>query len=281
MAGIEDFVVEQIINDFQQQAAPQNIQGMQQAANTFPAQASNAMDTLGFGYPPIQPQSAFTQEAQYAGNMRQRGGLPEGAVDDPRSPLGFSISDPALLEKYRNYSAKLAGSAAGGEMMDRAYRERDAQRFKIMEGLKGLDPAIQGTILKRLGINPGVLKSQLEQQKELAKYKTQLEGPQNEIENAMKMLIATQGGQRNVAELGMKQRQFEAEQGARQHTQNIDLMRVLAVLMKSDASGRLEQTLGPILMEMLQGAGINLTPQKPQIVSSGRGSRSGIKITRE
>lgn len=270
MPGIEDFVVEQIMNDFQQSP---------QAPAAQPQQPQDPHYQPGMG-----PEgSSFLQDASYNGRMRQNG-MPDGAVSDPRSPRGFSIADPAARERYAQSEGRLAASAAGGQMMDSALRERDAQRFKILEGLKGLDPEVQGTILKRLGIDPGVVKSKLDQQKELLAYKQQLEEPQNQVANAIKMMLATQGGQQHVNELQQKQVQFEAEQQSRGQTQNIQLMRVLATLMQSDTSGKLQQTLGPLLMQLLQGSGINLAPQQAQQPGAKQPQKpaaiGGAKITR-
>jgi len=271
MAGIEDYVVEQIIQDFQQSPmAPQAPQiQASQVGNRQPQQ---------YGYPGWENDSSFMQEAKYAGQVRNSP-IPPGAVEDPRQPNGYRFDDRNALNKYAEHNARLASGAASGQMMDRAYRERDQNRFKIMEGLKGLDPQIQGTILKRLGIDPGPIKSAIDQQKEVLKYKQELEAPQNEMANAIKMMLATQGGQQNAAELQMKQQAHAAEQASRGQTQNIQLMRVLASLMQSDATGQLSKQLGPLLMQMLQGSGINLAPQQPQGASAG--CRAGIKITRE
>ena len=262
MAGIEDFVVEQILTDFQQSGAPQPM-GMQ------PPQMQPAA--------PGQPQSSFLQEAQY--NALANRGMAPGATTDPRSPQGITFSDPAQLDRYSQYIGQQNAASTTGNAIERAMRERDIAKQKIMEGLKGLDPQIQGAILKRLGIDPGPIKSELDQQKELATHRASLSAPQQEIENAIKMMLATQGGRQNMAELSMKQQQFDAEQASRGQTQNIQLMRVLATLMQSDASGKMATTLGPLLMQMLQGAGINLTPSTAQGASAG--GRAGIRITRE
>ena len=70
MAGIEDFVVEQIMQDFQ---------------NSPQAPAPPQQQPQAYGAPGWEDRSKFFDEARYAGAMRQTG-LPEGAVDDPRSP---------------------------------------------------------------------------------------------------------------------------------------------------------------------------------------------------
>ena len=235
MAGIEDFVVEQIMQDFQN--SPQ-----------APA-------------PVQQPESSFTQDAKY--NYLANRGMAPGSVSDSRAPQGFTIDDPAARERYAQVSGQQAAAAATGGGMERAMRERDQQRFKILQGIHGLDPQIQAVILKRLGIDPGAVKSQIEQQKEILNYKQQLEAPQQETANAIKMLLATQGGQQHLDELALKERAQQQEAASRGQTQNIQLMRVLATLMQTDNSGKLQQTLGPLLMQLLQGSGINLAPQQP------------------
>ena len=251
MAGIEDFVVEQIIQDFTKQAAPA------------------APDSLA-------PGSSFLRDAQY--NAQFNRGAPPGATSDPRAPMGYTIADPALRDRAATANESSARSAALGGVLERGMQQRDAQRNVIMKGISNLDPQIQAVILRRLGIDPGVVKSQVDQQKEVLQFKNQLEAPQHETANAIKMLLASQGAQKNEADFQLKQRAQEQEAVSRGQTQNIQLMRTLATLMQSDASGKLTQTLGPILMQMLQGAGINLAPS----ISGGKGgSRAGIKITRE
>lgn len=279
MAGIEDFVVEQIINDFQN--SPQAPQPPSQAAPP-PAMSGPGMtleEAIRTGNTAEQAaQSSLFREGQYAHQAIR--GLPPGAVEDPRSPQGFTFANPADRERYAQFSGNLNAAAAGGAQMDAALRERDQQRFKILQGIHGLDPQIQAQILKRLGIDPGAVKSQIQQQKEILQYKNQLERPQQETANAIKMLLATQGGQQHAAELAQKIQAQQQEQASRAQTQNIQLMRVLAALMQNDASGKLQQTLGPLLMQMLQGAGVNLAPAtKP--TGAQAGGRAGIKITRE
>lgn len=268
MAGIEDFVVEQIIKDFQN--SPQAF------TNTNPEMGDVAMQA-----PQPPPESSFTQEAKY--NYLANRGMAPGAVSAPSAPQGFTIADPALREKYAQQSGELNARAATSSGIENAMRERDQQKFKILQGIHGLDPQIQAVILKRLGIDAGPIKSHIEQQKELLNYKSQLESPHNQVANAIKMMLATQGGQQHMNELALKERAQQQEAESRGQTHNIQLMRVLATLMQSDASGKLQQTLGPLLMQMLQGAGINLAPaqQKPAAAGASAGGRAGIKITRE
>ena len=238
MAGIEDFVVEQIISDFQQQAAPQ--QQTAQQTPTFrihgtdmsPEQFSNftAAPVPGQGNIPYHKQQTFGQRAQ---------------VEAPKQQ----------------------------QEQARAMQARDASRATIMQGIRGLDPKIQGAILKRLGIDPGALQSQLEQQKELLSYKQQLEAPQNEVANAIKMLLATQGGQQHAQQYALKQQSQQQEMQSRAKTQNIQLIQVLAKLAEQDVSGQLSKSIAPLLISLLQEGGINLAPPSSA-------ENSGIKITR-
>ena len=253
MAGIEDFVVEQIIQDFQQTpAAPPP------AASAAPAESS------------------FTADAKY-NYLANRGAAP-GAVSDPSAPRGFTIADPAARDRYAQFEGQQNAAATTGGALERGMKERDMQRFKVLEGLRGLDPQIQGTILKRLGIDPGPIQSHVQQQKEILQFKDQLERPQQEVANAIKMMLATQGGQHNAAQLQFNRQKLDEEQASRAQTQNIQLMRTLAVLMQSDASGKMQQVLAPILMQMMQSAGINLAPGGG---ASTGGGKSSVKITRE
>jgi len=263
MAGIEDYVVEQIIADFQQQQ-PEQAPAMQQPMQE-PQQYAQAQPPQ-----PAQPQR----------NIRMNG------VDFSQQEFDRYLQTPLPgqqdipLNQRRTVGSQATADYAGQEK-ERvgALNKRDAARATIMEGLRGLDPQIQSTILKRLGIDPGAVKSQLQQQKELATFKQGLEQPQLDTANAIKMLLATQGGQQNAAEFALKQQSQQQEQASRGQTQNIQLMRVLATLMQSDASGQLTKTLGPLLMQMLQGSGINLAPSQP--AGGERAGRAGIKITRE
>ena len=258
MAGIEDFVVEQILQDF----STQQDQQMQQM------QAPQA----------VAPQAQAPQTASRNIRMHGTDFSPEEFDRYLQTPLpGQQYMQPQQRVTYGQQATR----DYAGQEKERvgSLQKRDAARATIMEGLRGLDPQIQATILKRIGIDARAVQSKLQQEKELATFKQGLEQPQQEVANAIKMMLATQGGQQNAAELQQKQRQFEAEQGSRGQTQNIQLMRVLATLMQSDASGQLTKTLGPLLMQMLQGSGINLSPQAPAGASAG--GRAGIKITRE
>ena len=254
MAGIEDFVVEQIMQDFQNSPQAPQAPSVQQ-----PQMQGGGGSSLLQG-----PQSNVPMAP--GGSVRAR--AEQLVAANPNSRV-----NPETGQAWGAYADQYERERVG------ALQRRDEQRFKILQGLQGLDPQIQAVILKRLGIDPGAVKSQIEQQKEVLKYKQSLEQPQQETQNAIRMLLATQGGQQNAAELAMKERAQQQEQASRGQTQNIQLMRVLATLMQSDASGKLQQTLGPLLMQMLQGAGINLTPQQPTGASAG--GRAGIKITRE
>jgi hypothetical protein len=269
MAQFEDFVVEEIIREFQQQ---------QPQAAAQPQQYGTLEEAIAAGDQPAQARmSSFLAEAQRAGATRQRGGLPEGAVADPRSPQGFTIADPRLLEQHAADEAKLAGARSGGMMMDRARRELDSNRMKIMQNIRGLDPQVQAGILRQIGIDAPAVKPQLEQQKELATHRAALAQPQQEMQNAIRMLLATQAGQQNLAQSEFRERQLQSQTAGREQGQNIQLMRVLAAMMQSDP--RLAQTIGPVLMQLLGASGINLAP--PAAPGASAGGRAGVRITRE
>jgi len=254
MAGIEDYVVEQIISDF----SAQQDQQMQQQQ--------------------LQQQAQAYQQPQR--NVRVHGVDMSGQQFENYTQTPLPGQQDVPLNQRRTIGSQATQDYAAQETQRvGALNKRDAARATIMEGLRGLDPQIQSTILKRLGIDPGAVKSQLQQQKELATFKQGLEQPQLDTANAIKMMLATQGGQQNAAEFALKQQSQQQEQASRGQTQNIQLMRVLATLMQSDASGQLQKTLGPLLMQMLQGSGINLAPSQPAGASAG--GRAGIKITRE
>src|SRR3990167_11003277 len=203
MAEFEDFVVDAIIRDFQQ---PQ---------------------------PVVQPQSSFLEDALYGGQIRETG-LPPGAVADRSSPYGFTIADPAARARYAQHAGQLDAAAAGGAVMDRGLRERDANRMKIMQNIRGLDPQVQAALLRRMGLDTGPVKSQLDQQKELARFRQELDAPQQQVANALRMLTATQAGQRNIAETQFKERKLESEEAAGGQVRNIRLMQVLATLMQAN-----------------------------------------------
>lgn len=268
MAGIEDFVVNGIMHDMEQQRQPKTLE-----------------EAIAMGDTAAQAQmSSFSRDAQYAGRMRQTG-LPDGAVVSRGTPLGFTIADPAARERYAQYSAQLAAAVAADRMHQEALQKRDAARITIMQAMKGLDPQIQATILKRLGIGPGVVKSEVEQKKELMQFQQQLQQPQQEAANKLKMLgLQRQLGQ-DERELGLRERQFQAETAGRSETRNIQLMRVLAMMMQ--ANPQLQATIGPMLLQLMQASGINLAPPsaagQPR-TTSGRGAfspRPGVTITQE
>ncbi|MDO8712989.1 MAG: hypothetical protein Q7K13_00690 [Polynucleobacter sp.] len=292
MSGIEDYVVEQIIADFQQQQEPMQepMQQPQQYAQAQPLQTpwGAPVDDASFRVrprveyaqpPPSNPNSIGTIDGRHvtAEDMAR--------MKDPARRSIRAYGTDFTPEEFDFFNKSSEGQQIAkqqnAEETQRvaSLNKRDAARATIMEGLRGLDPQIQGTILKRLGIDAGAVKSQLQQQKELATFKQGLEQPQLDTANAIKMLLATQGGQQNAREFALKQQGQQQEQASRGQTQNIQLMRVLATLMQSDASGKLTQTLGPLLMQMLQGSGINLSPTQ-QASGGGRGGSDGITITR-
>jgi hypothetical protein len=100
-----------------------------------------------------------------------------------------------------------------------------------------------------------------------ALFKHQLEAPERQARIGL-----AQAGQ------GLRERQFQAgqqqatqQQAGAAGSQNIALMKVLATFMESDP--RLAQSLGPVLLQMMQRSGINVGAPGP--VAS-----SGVTITR-
>lgn len=260
--GIEDFVIEQIAQDFaaQQQLQPQMPVGMP---------GSEAQRTQASG-------SSFFRDAAYGGQLSQNG-LPPGA-EATRSyrsggDAGFSIADPAQRAQYSAFQGRQNANVATDRSNQAMARETDQNKFKVLESLKGLDPQIQGAILKRLGIDPGAVKSTLQNQQELARFKRELETPDRDADNARQLLSVHQAGQQKQAELQQKKDQAQQEQTGRAGAQQIQMMRFLAELIKNDTSGQAGQTLGPVLMQMLQQSGINLAPPKTPPAANSRGRR--------
>lgn len=241
MAEIEDFVVESIMNDMNQQLT----QAPGQPQPVGVSAASRGMRPTGMTY----------------------GQLPRGSYGSVNPETGMKWGDYAIQAENQRVAA---------------LQRRDAARSTIMQAMKGLDPKIQGTILQRLGIDPGIVKSELEQQQEMLRFKQQLGAPQQETENTLKMMgIQRQLGQ-GEQELGLKERQFQAETAGRGETRNIQLMRVLAMMMQSNP--QLQGTIGPMLLQLMQASGINLAPPKPGAPSGGHAAyqpRPGVTITQE
>ena len=256
--SIEDLVIQELVNDMQQQtmAAPaQSLTG----SVPMTTQTANASQ-LGTA---AQPQASY----RFGGRevpMSQQQFAERLAAGDPKSDI-----NPETGQKFGQYAEQYEKQRVD------ALNKRDAAKATILQALRGLDPQIQSSILKRLGLDPGQVKSQLEQQMQLAQYKQQLEQPGQDLQNQIKMLRAQRQMQQGEQELGLKRQQMEAETAGRGETRNIQLMRVLAQMLS--ANPQLGQKLGPLLMQMLQQQGINLAPQgKPKA-----GGRGGVVITRE
>lgn len=237
MAGIEDFVVEGIMNDMQT-VQPYQVQGGMggRIYSDVPGGGSN----LDFANRVAQ--NRFT-------NINPETGMPLGQ----------------FAEQYQRQQVE-------------ALQKRDAARTTIMQAMRGLDPQIQATILKRLGIDPGVVKSEVEQKKELMQFQQRLQQPQQEAANKLKMIGLQQQLGQGERELGLKERQFQAEAVGRGETRNIQLMRVLAMMMQ--ANPQLQATIGPMLLQLMQASGINLAPPS----TAGRQAfspRPGVTITQE
>lgn len=127
------------------------------------------MQALGLLTPGITPgaQSLLSQQVQggglgerYIGGARSyfdpRSGLPLGATDDPRSPMGFTIADPNLRSMYSNEMGGTAKAVAQNEYMDSFERDKLKNTLAIMGASDKMDPEIQMAIMQRLGVNvPG------------------------------------------------------------------------------------------------------------------------------
>lgn len=82
--------------------------------------------------------------------------LPLGAVDDPRSPMGFTIADPNLRNMYSNEMGGTARAVAQNEYMDSFERDKLKNTLAIMQASDKLDPELQFAVMQRLGVNvPG------------------------------------------------------------------------------------------------------------------------------
>ena len=249
MAGIEDFVVEQILQDFQNAPLPQAAAPQPQAAAPAPAAApQQSFRVHGVDFTPAQF-DAYVQSP-----------LP-GQQDIPLQQRR-TVGQQATTE-YRQQEKERVG----------ALNKRDTARATIMQGVRGLDPQVQSMILRRLGLDAGPIKSAIDQQKEMLQFKQQLEAPQQQIANTIRMMLAGQQQQKFAQEQQFKERELEASTAGRADTRNIQLMRVLATLMQT--SPQLQQTIGPILMQMMQGAGINL-----QAPAAGTAKPAGPRVTR-
>jgi len=275
MSGIEDFVVEQIIQDMQNiqptipQAVMENQNSVIGGARPITTPTANIPSTT----PAAQPQHSFRVHGV---------DFTPGQFDQY---LQTPLPNQQFLEPHQRVTYGQQATADYGQQQKEqvlALNKRDAARATIMEGLKGLDPAVQAQVMKRLGIDVGAVKSRLEQEKELATFKQGLETPQLEAANQLKALGLMQTGQHQAAESEMARRKLETDTAGRADTRNIQLMRVLAMMMQSDASGRLGQQIGPLLMQLMQSAGIDLSPPSSKApAGKPAASGSGFKITRE
>ena len=253
MAEIEDFVVESIMNDMQQQMVQPNAVSQQPSMQQPSMGAGNIQSSVPGG----------GSNADYATRMAQN---------------RFMNVNPETGQRWGAYADQYEQQRVA------ALQRRDQARVTIMQAMKGLDPQVQGTILKRLGIDPGVVKSELEQQKELLQFKQQLQAPQHETENAIKMMGQDRQLAQGQQELNLKERQFASESGGRAESRNLNVVKVLAMMAQNNP--QLQAVIGPLLMQMLQGMGINLSApsQAPARSSGGRGSfspRAGVTITQE
>ena len=259
--SIEDLVIQELANDMQQQtmAAPaQSITG----SIPMTSQTANSSQ-IGTA---AQPQASY----RFGGHevpMSQAQYVERLVAANPRSNV-----NPETGQQFGQYAEQYEKQRVD------ALNKRDAAQVTIMQAIRGLDPQIQGKILQRLGIDAGKLQSQFEQQKQLLQFKQQLEQPQQDTANQLKMLMAQMQLQKSGSELDLKRQQMETETAGRADSREIQFLRALAPYVQ--ANPQLAQAFGPALMQMLQSRGINLAPPAP---AGGRqpNKRTGVTITRE
>ena len=250
MPGIEDFVVEAVMNDMQQQMVQPNA-----PQPNMPMGAGNIQSSI--------PGGGSNQD--YANRMAGN---------------RFMNVNPETGQQWGAYADQYEQQRVA------ALQRADQARMTIMQAMRGLDPQVQGTVLKRLGIDPGVVKSELQQKQELMQFQQQLQAPQREAENTIKMMgLQRQLGQ-GERELNLKERELESKNIGQAEGRNLNVIKVLAMMAQNNP--QLQAVIGPLLMQMLQGMGINLTPpssgQPPPRASGGRGTfspRPGVTITQE
>ena len=265
MAGIEDFVVESLMNEFQQTAQNQlGVPGAPIAGASMGAPITTAVANTSMPGVAAQPQPRYQVPASNAERGAQLYAANRGSAVNPETGLPWG----QYADQYEKERVL-------------ALNKADAARAVIMQGLQGLDPQIQSSILKRLGIDPGKVQSQVEQQKELATHKASLETPHQQLANQIAMMGLQQKQQQGESELTLKRQQIEGEQAGRGDTRNIQMMRVLAMMAQS--SPRMEAAITPILLQMAQQSGINLAPpaKTPATKTQQAAQGAGFKIFRE
>lgn len=156
-------------------------------------------------------------------------GMPLGARSSSIAPQGFTIDDPNLRASYNNQNAQLQASAIMSESMDRAMRQRDADRLQILNAAKGLDPQLQAIVMQRLGFQtpPGGIMSaqdrQLGASKELESFKYNMRGGEREGKQQLQegklsaiqeryQQLANQFQQQQMLAMQKQQLQEQAEQ---------------------------------------------------------------------
>ena len=256
MAVIEDFVVEAVMNDMQQQMVQPNAVSQQPSMQQPSMGAGNIQSSVPGG----------GSNADYATRMAQN---------------RFMNVNPETGQPWGAYADQYEAQRVA------ALQRADQARVTIMQAMRGLDPQVQGTVLKRLGIDPGVVKSELQQKQELMQFQQQLQAPQRETENTIKMMgVQRQLGQ-GERELNLKERELASKNQGQAEGRNLNVVKVLAMMAQNNP--QLQAVIGPLLMQMLQGMGINLAPppqggQPPPRASGGRGAfspRPGVTITQE
>src|SRR5690348_2332971 len=79
---------------------------------------------------------------------------PPGAQYDSDSPLGFTIADPGMRDRYANVQADSARAVAGSNYINDFERDRLKNTLAVMKASDHLDPDLQALVMQRLGISP-------------------------------------------------------------------------------------------------------------------------------
>jgi len=79
---------------------------------------------------------------------------PPGAQFESDAPLGFTIADPGMRDRYANVQADSARAVAGSNYINDFERDRLKNTLAIMKASDHLDPDLQALVMQRLGISP-------------------------------------------------------------------------------------------------------------------------------
>src|SRR5678809_666973 len=77
---------------------------------------------------------------------------PPGAQFESDAPLGFTIADPGMRDRYANVQADSARAVAGSNYINDFERDRLKNTLAVMKASDHLDPDLQALVLERLGI---------------------------------------------------------------------------------------------------------------------------------